>query len=88
MVFVLPHQSVLESFSAIPWCAAHSLAPILLVLESVQFPALHKFFHKLPIIWTHMASKRFWQNPKWRSFKKRKKIKKIKIKNAPHHISE
>jgi hypothetical protein len=31
----LPHQSALEGYIA-EWCAAHSLAPIILVLENVQ----------------------------------------------------
>ncbi len=36
LVFVWPTQSALKSSSPMAWSAAHSLAPILLVLESVQ----------------------------------------------------
>jgi hypothetical protein len=64
------YQLALNGSSAIPRCAAHSLAPIPLALNSIQ-----NFTHNfptLPIIWALVAEKLFLQNPTWCPFKIKK----------------
>jgi hypothetical protein len=39
----------------------------------MPFLAFHQFFPTLPIIWTQVAGKGFLQNPRWFSFKAKKR---------------